>query len=438
MSPEPALPATWQVLPAEFRRCFSSSTFPVFCALTTGLAACTRFRTVTGMLIGAGMNLAWRHERAHRFFSRAVWCTDHVGMVLARLILAALAETGAPVVVAIDDNVTRRSGKKVHGAFWQYNGSATGTTKTSRGNCFVTLRIVVHLPFLPRAMCLPVLARLYVKDGPGKAAIAAELTTLQAAAAGDRPIHVVADAAYHGKPLHTLPEGVSWTCRIPRNAVLYNLAPERDGKRRGRPRTKGERLGQVAELAACRSWKIHTLRLYDKQRTLRISELRCLWYGSFGARPVRVIWVRAIDSEKAFDLALVTTDLHTPAEQLMIRYSWRWSIEQAFLEARHLLGVGQARNRTEKAVERTLPLGVIAYSLVIVWYARHAHATTDVVAEHRRRSPWYRTKTQPSFDDMLALLRRTIIAARFSATPPSQADPTKIEDEALTWAYAMG
>jgi hypothetical protein len=108
------------------------------------------------------------------------------------------------------------------------------------------------------------------------------------------------------------------------------------------------------------------------------------------------------------------------------------------LEARHILGVGQARSRTPTAVTRTLPLGLIAYSLVIVWYARHAHHTTDVVAEHRRRSPWYRTKRQPSFDDMLVLLRRTIIASRFLALRTAQPDPTKISDDELTWAYAIG
>ncbi|GGP01068.1 transposase [Nonomuraea glycinis] len=166
MFPDPTLPASWRSLLAEFRRCFSSSTFPVFCALTTGLVACTRFRTITGMLVGAGMNLLWRHERAHRFFSRACWCIDHVGMVAARLVIATLVEAGAPIVVAIDDSVTRRSGKKVHGAFWQYDGSTPDGRKTSRGNCFVTLGIIVHLPFLPRAVCLPVLVRLYVKDGP--------------------------------------------------------------------------------------------------------------------------------------------------------------------------------------------------------------------------------------------------------------------------------
>ncbi|MBF8193703.1 transposase [Nonomuraea sp. K274] len=137
----------------------------MFCVLTTGLVACTRLRTITGMLIAAGMNLAWRHERVHRFFSRACWSTDHVGLVLARLIVATLVDEDAPLLVAVDDSVNRRSGKKVHGAFWQYDGSATGTTKTSRGTCFVVVGIIVHLPFLPRALCLPVLAACMSSTG---------------------------------------------------------------------------------------------------------------------------------------------------------------------------------------------------------------------------------------------------------------------------------
>ncbi|TMR98871.1 hypothetical protein [Nonomuraea basaltis] len=141
---------------------------------------------------------------------------------------------------------------------------------------------------------------------------------------------------------------------------------------------------------------------------------------------MRVIWVRHLDSDKVFDLALVTTDTDTPAEDLVVRYSWRWSIEH-----------GQARNRTPAAVARTLPRGLIIYSLVIVWYARHGH-TADVVAEHRRRAPWYRTKAQPSFDDMLVLLRRMIIASRFLALRAQQPDPSKISDDELAWAYAMG
>ncbi len=88
------------------------------------------------------------------------------------------------------------------------------------------------------------LARLHLPGkgaGPGKVETAAALVSLLALAFPDRVIHVVADAAYHGPAPRALPENLTWTCRIPRNAVLYDLAPPRTG--RGRPRTKGTRLG---------------------------------------------------------------------------------------------------------------------------------------------------------------------------------------------------
>ena len=84
--------------------------------------------------------------------------------------------------------------------------------------------------------------------------------------------------------------------------------------------------------------------------------------------------------------------------------------------------MGEARNRVKKAVERTVPFGVICLSLVTVWYATAGH-TPDVAAERRTRSPWYRTKTEPSFEDMTIKLRRVIIAARFRAPRPDLAAP---------------
>ena len=73
-----------------------------------------------------------------------------------------------------------------------------------------------------------------------------------------RLVHVVADAAYHGPALRTLPENVTWTCRLPRNAVLYDLAPPRTGKR-GRPRAKGKRLGTADDIAAAAAWATVTV-----------------------------------------------------------------------------------------------------------------------------------------------------------------------------------
>ena len=40
------------------------------------------------------------------------------------------------------------------------------------------------------------------------------------------------------------------------------------------------------------------------------------------------------------------------------------------------------RNRTRRAVERTVPFGLICFSVVTAWYALHGHCVDDV-ASHR-------------------------------------------------------
>ena len=80
-------------------------------------------------------------------------------------------------------------------------------------------------------------------------------------------------------------------------------------------------------------------------------------------------------------------------EGIIARYAGRWSIEVMFFDVKNILGVGQARNRVRKAVERTVVFGLFCHSLLIVWYSLHGHPTTDTA--HRRASaPWYRTKTE--------------------------------------------
>ena len=101
----------------------------------------------------------------------------------------------------------------------------------------------------------------------------------------------------------------------------------------------------------------------------------------------------------------------------MTRYAARWGIEQAFADARNVLGAGEARNRVRRAVERTVPFALLVHTLIIIWYARYGHDPADV-DDRRAAQPWYRTKTEPAFEDMLIKLRRTMIAARFSAKPP--------------------
>jgi hypothetical protein len=78
--------------------------------------------------------------RAHRFFAAARWRPDSVGLVVLRLIVGHLVPIGAPLTVAVDDTLFRRTGRKVHAAHWGYDGSLKvfrGNQKLSRGNTFV-------------------------------------------------------------------------------------------------------------------------------------------------------------------------------------------------------------------------------------------------------------------------------------------------------------
>src|SRR6266542_423225 len=119
-------------------------------ALLAGMVAQPGRRTVCGMLTGAGLARFWHHSRAHWFFSHARWSAEQVGLVLVGLIVAGLLPAGAPVLVAVDDTLMRRSGRRVAGAAWQHDGARKGPkgSQVSWGTWFLVARIVVTLPFL--------------------------------------------------------------------------------------------------------------------------------------------------------------------------------------------------------------------------------------------------------------------------------------------------
>lgn len=432
------VPGSLAQLLSLFRPCFTAPSFATFSALTLGFLAQVGRHTVTGCLQAAGLAGVWHHARAHRFFSQARWSPDALGLILLDLVVAKLVPAGTPLLAAVDDTLLRRSGRKVFGCHWHYDAAA----KTKRGqrsawgNNWVVLGVVVRLPFLARPVCLPVLFRLWrpKEKRRTKPWLARELVELVACRYPGRRIEVVADAAYAAQALACLPENVTLTARLRRDAALFAQAPPRTGKR-GRPRKKGERLPSLTEIAndASTQWQTVTVSRYGQRAELRVHAVRCLWYGVFAGQQVTVVLVREGRGE-GFDLALVSTELEASAAELVERYARRWAIEVAFHEAKQLAGVGEAQNRVERAVERTAPFGCLCLSLAVIWYALYGHAPADV-AEHRARAPWYRTKAHPSVADMLVKLRREIIAAQFRAGRVR--GPTAQEISAAAWALGV-
>jgi hypothetical protein len=433
MLPGLTLPISRRRLLDAFAGCFTTPTFEVFHAMVVGLIAQTGQRTVCGMLTGVGLSTMWSHHRAHRFFSTARWQIDLIALIVLGLVLTHLVDDQADLLLGVDDTAHRRRGRKVHGAGWIHDGSAPGRNKLAFGHRWVVVGVIVRVSFMSRPLCLPVLCRRWRGKGTASTVeLTHQMVTTIAARMPGRRVHVVADAAYHGKGLRTLPTAVTWTTRLPRNAVLYHRAPKPTGKR-GRPRLKGDRIGAPAQVAAEAVWQTLTVARYGRSDTVRIAVIDCLWYGVFGPNPVRLVLVR--DRETGPMLALITTDLTITPADLVTRYAARWAIEVTFFDTRQTLGVGQARNRTEQAVTRTWAFGMYIYTIVVLWYAVHGHRSV-VVTDRQVHAPWYLSKTEPSFADMLTTLRRTLIAARFIGSRPAQPTNAEIRQVQRAWALA--
>jgi hypothetical protein len=437
MLPDAALPVpvSLMTLLAVFSPLFTAPSFRTFTGLACGFLAQSGKRTVCGMLTGAGLSRAWPHDRAHYFFSRARWNPDDLGICVAKLVIGLLVPDGEPVEVVIDDTLFRRRGKKVWAASWFHDGSAQGPAKTGFGNNWVVLAIRVFLPMVSRPVAVPVMAKLVIKGttSASRLWLARRMATRLARELPGRQLHVTADSAYAGEELKQLPDGVTWTTRLRSNAALHDLPPGRTGKK-GRPRKKGDRLPALAKIAAAAAFSQVTVTRYGKAETIAVHALTCLWYSVTGTVPVTVILIR--DKQKAgFDLALVTTEKNPDIALVIERYAARWSIEVAIEDAKQLFGTGQARNRTARAVERTIPFMLACQAIAICWYANAGHHPADAEAR-RLDAPWYTSKTEPSTADMTAKLRRVIIAARFKRLRPDQPEPAEIHAIRLAWEDA--
>ncbi len=445
------LPVSLEGLLVLLAPCFTQPTFRTFRALVAGQVSQTGLRTVTGMLVGARLSGVWHHSRAHRFFSQARWEPDQLGLRLLDVIVQRLLDPDQALVLVVDDTLLHRLGRKVHGTFWHHDATANSDqASVAWGNNWVVIGVNVTLPFMARTVCLPVLFRLWQPrrkhiargkpdpERPGKPELAREMTDLVAARYPDRIVHVVGDAGYACGAWRGLSGRVTVTGRPRKDAALYELEPPKTGKR-GRPALKGARLGTFSEIVQDPQtvWQPVTAWRYGKQAELEVHVLDCLWHGALGYTPVHVIVIRDTVKPCGYQLALLTTDLDATAAEIIERYGDRWPIEVCFEEAKHQAGVGHARNRTKLAVQRTVPFQFLTMTITILWYALHGHHPADV-QDHRDTAPWYLSKANPSFADMLAKLRRTIIASQYSPGRLRAPYQQKITHIQQTWAARIG
>lgn len=434
----PVLPSSLSAILSLLRPAFTAPTFEIFQALVAGFLGRVGERTVCGMWQAARLAGRLHHSRAHDFFARAAWSADRLGLLVCDVLIERFLAPEAAITLAVDGTVFPRAGRKVHGAVWHHDSSAVPGGRGFRfGNCFVVAGLVVRIPALgERAWCLPVLFRLWSPTPkpskrcpeparrPSQPDLAAELVGTLARRYPGRRIDLVGDCAFACRAMAPPAQRVTLTSRLRSNAVIHAPKPPPTGKR-GRPRVKGERLGTPGEIAAVakrRAWR--EIRIAGRGE-VSVLVVGGLWYSILAAQPIQVVIVREPADQEGYRIALVTTDVEASAAEIIARYHDRWSIEVCFQNAKHVVGVGEARNRVRRAVERTVPFGFLCQTIAVTWYALNADPASDI-ERRRRTAPWYPQKRDPSMLDILATLRRELIRTEFQQGTGRQHSTTEI------------
>lgn len=416
----------------------STPSFRNFLIILTGWIFAPR-RTITGMLIAAGVAGRQHHAAFHRLFAAAHWSLDQLGLIVFRLILPWL--DAATITVALDDTLACKRGVKMFGAGMHPDAQlSTRKVKVLRwGHSWVILAVVVRLPFCPeRVFSLPILFRLYLNHNASKRwrrahrtrpQLAVELLDVLCNAHPERRFHAVVDAGYSGESvLGHLPCNCDLTSRLPMEARLYAAPEPRQPGRAGRPRKRGARLPTPAQMLGQRGRRVE-LKLYGDKRRSRLVETVARWH-NVPDRPLKVVAVEPLSGGRPTQ-AFYSTCTEDTAEQVLFRYAGRWSIEESNKGGKTDLGFEEPQGWSRLAVQRTAPIAMLLYSLIVLWFAREGHRLYRPLVR-----PWYRKKVQPSFADMLRTLKGESLREEISKHPGASSLPQNLLDSLIFAATA--
>ena len=412
---------------SSFQSALTSRTYENLCVLVRGAILSGGARTVTECLRCAWPWVRKHHSAYGNVLRRADIRSSKLLRILVGMVLS-LVPDGTTINLIVDETLVRRYGPYVSGVSMHRDPilSSRSRNEMRPGNKWVVLAIAVRLPFLENLAALPIMSALYISPKPGKCnrpgyarkrhRTPSELARLMVVKfsrlAPARKFRLIGDAGYATHILADLlnpnsrwcPNG-SLVSRFQMTARLHEEPGDYSGF--GRPRIIGERLLNPLQMASSEDadWVRTALQWYGGEvKEFLLLSTEGLWYRcSQGATRVRWVIVRDPEGKRHDEIFFTTEKKLSPAE-IVECYVRRWSIEVTFEEARRHLGIETLRNRTANAVNRSVPMLLALYSLIVVWYAQHGMEINGCSNE----APWYK-KICPTFSDMLKAAKQNIL-----------------------------
>lgn len=308
-----------------------------------------------------------------------------------------LARTEGAWIVAMDDSITRKTGRCIAGCGWRRDP----LSPPFHVNFVWGQRVLQFSAALPAAddsaRLIPVdWCEAPLPRKPGRRAddgqweayrearkqanlnqVAAQRMGRLREAAGQRTIHFLTDGRFTNRTvLRQLPPNCVLIGRVRKDSKLYALAPQKPGAV-GRPRRYGEVLPTPEALRTDESIAWTELEAFaaEERHSFRLKTLAPVLARIKGVdTPVRIVVIaplgyRLRNNAKLLyrqPAYLICTDPELPVARILQEYLWRWDIEVNFRDEKTLLGVSEAQVTHPEAVLRHPSSAVAAYALLLL------------------------------------------------------------------------
>jgi hypothetical protein len=381
-------------------------------------------RTVSRWIVAGGLDRDWQPYYEFLWtIGRKAWSINRQLLRLAIKVIP-VKDLGQFICLAIDDTPTARYGPKVVGADIHRD-----PTPGPSGNPYLYGHVWVMLSWVVRhpkwgAIGLPLRSLMYIRrktfETPlmriakpwsfrTKLELAAELVEWCHSWFSwlEKRILVVVDGAYAKSSFlkRVMARGIIVVSRLRKDAALFDLPPENNRPRRGRPRKYGQNRISLTKKAAHRhGWQTGVFQLYGRA-VEKVYKTFLATYKPVGG-VIRVVLVK----EDSGWVAFFATDPNLSVHDILEAVADRGAIEQNFHDVKEVHGAGQQQVRNIWVNVAVWHVTTWWLTLIELWaWNQPARRLVD-----RRRHPWDDATRRPSHADRRNTLRRALLRAEYS------------------------
>lgn len=357
--------------------------------------------TLTGILTTIGkINEDWTAD--YRLFSRERFNSEKLFSVI-RQTLGKTLSPDQPLIVAMDDTLLRKSGKKISGASWRKDPlgppfqvnliwaqrflQVSAALPTEGGKSWARMIPISFehcpTPKKPRKFDDEEKKKNYAKIKremllTNKAA--QRLNTLRSEMDKEkmhqeRRLICVVDGGYTNRNVfRNIPRNTTIIGRIRKDSKIYEV-PKLSERKVGRRRMYGDLLPTPEQIRQDDNvtWQKEQVWAAGKTHDFRIKVVKTLMWRTAGADKILrlvIIAPLAYRLTKKSKLLyrkpsyLISTDPTLPIQKILQYYIWRWDIEVNFKDQKTTLGIGNAQVRHSKSVEQLPQFMTATYAML--------------------------------------------------------------------------